>query len=141
MRGWRLEVGEGLARPTKPTAAVCCTSLRRQENVAVVLHGWLTCKGRLRCKTLSTAKTELCESKAILLTLLAFHNAGREFTNTNAVIWDATEFSFVDGDYIIKSRRSRWAGRVARMGQKRNAYRLLLGIPDGKRALERLRRR
>jgi hypothetical protein len=28
---------------------------------------------------------------------------------------------------IIKSRRMRWAGHVARMGEKRNAYRLLLG--------------
>jgi hypothetical protein len=28
---------------------------------------------------------------------------------------------------IIKSRRTRWAGHVARMGEKRNAYRLLVG--------------
>jgi hypothetical protein len=28
---------------------------------------------------------------------------------------------------IIKSRRMRWAGHVARMGEKRNAYRLLVG--------------
>jgi hypothetical protein len=28
---------------------------------------------------------------------------------------------------IIKSRRMRWAGNVARMGEKRNAYRLLVG--------------
>jgi hypothetical protein len=33
---------------------------------------------------------------------------------------------------IIKSRRMRWAGHVARMGEKRNAYRLLLGKPEGK---------
>jgi hypothetical protein len=31
---------------------------------------------------------------------------------------------------IIKSRRTRWAGRVARMGEKRNAYRLLVGKPE-----------
>jgi hypothetical protein len=31
---------------------------------------------------------------------------------------------------IIKSRRMRWAGHVARMGEKRNAYRLLLGKPE-----------
>jgi hypothetical protein len=30
---------------------------------------------------------------------------------------------------IIKSRRMRWAGQVARMGEKRNAYRLLVGKP------------
>jgi hypothetical protein len=32
---------------------------------------------------------------------------------------------------IIKSRRMRWAGTVARMGEKRNAYRLLVGTPKG----------
>jgi hypothetical protein len=42
---------------------------------------------------------------------------------------------------IIKSRRMRWAVRVARMGEKRNAYRLLLGKPEGKRPLGRPRRR
>jgi hypothetical protein len=34
---------------------------------------------------------------------------------------------------IIKSRRMRWAGHVLRMGEKRNAYRLLVGKPEGKR--------
>jgi hypothetical protein len=33
---------------------------------------------------------------------------------------------------IIKSRRMRWAGHVARMGEKRNANRLLVGKPEGK---------
>jgi hypothetical protein len=42
---------------------------------------------------------------------------------------------------IIKSRRMRWAGHVARMGEKRNAYRLLVGKPGGKRPLGRPRRR
>jgi hypothetical protein len=42
---------------------------------------------------------------------------------------------------IIKSRRMRWAGHVARMGMKRSAYRLLVGKPEGKRQLGRLRRR
>jgi hypothetical protein len=36
---------------------------------------------------------------------------------------------------MIKSRRMRWAGHVARMGEKRNAYRLLVGKPEGKRPL------
>jgi hypothetical protein len=39
---------------------------------------------------------------------------------------------------IIKSRRMRWAGHVARMGEERNAYRLLVGNPEGKRPLGRL---
>jgi hypothetical protein len=42
---------------------------------------------------------------------------------------------------IIKSRRMKWAGRVARMGEKRNAYSLLVGKPEGKRPLGRPRRR
>jgi hypothetical protein len=42
---------------------------------------------------------------------------------------------------IIKSRRMRWEGNVARMGEKRNAYRLLVGKPEGKRRLGRPRRR
>jgi hypothetical protein len=41
---------------------------------------------------------------------------------------------------IIKSRRMRWAGHVARMGGKRNVYRLLVGKPEGKRPLGRPRR-
>jgi hypothetical protein len=41
----------------------------------------------------------------------------------------------------IKSRRMRWAGHVARMGEKRNVYRLLVGKPEGKRPLGRPRRR
>jgi hypothetical protein len=41
---------------------------------------------------------------------------------------------------IIKGRRMRWAGHVARMGEKRNAYRLLVGKPEGRRPLGRPRR-
>ncbi|KAJ4437782.1 hypothetical protein ANN_13720 [Periplaneta americana] len=41
----------------------------------------------------------------------------------------------------IKSRRLRWAGHVARMGEFRNAYRVLVGRPEGKRPLGRPRRR
>jgi hypothetical protein len=42
---------------------------------------------------------------------------------------------------IIKSRRMRWAGHIARMGEKRTAYRLLVRKPEGKRPLRRPRRR
>jgi hypothetical protein len=42
---------------------------------------------------------------------------------------------------IIESRRMRWAGHVARMGEKRNVYRMLVGKPEGKRPLGRPRRR
>jgi hypothetical protein len=40
---------------------------------------------------------------------------------------------------MIKSRRMIWAGHVARMGEKRNPYRILVGKPEGKRPLERPR--
>jgi hypothetical protein len=42
---------------------------------------------------------------------------------------------------IMKSRRMKWADHVARMGEKRKAYRSLVGKPEGKRPLERPRRR
>jgi hypothetical protein len=41
----------------------------------------------------------------------------------------------------IKSMRMRWAGNVARKGDVRNVYRVLVGKPEGKRPLERPRRR
>jgi hypothetical protein len=42
---------------------------------------------------------------------------------------------------MIKSRRMRWAGHTARMREKRNAYRTLVGKPERKRPLGRPRRR
>jgi hypothetical protein len=42
---------------------------------------------------------------------------------------------------IIKLRKMRWAGHVARMGEKRNAYMILVGKPEGKKPLGRPRRR
>jgi hypothetical protein len=41
----------------------------------------------------------------------------------------------------IKSRRTRWAGHVAHMGEGRNMYRVLVGKPEGKRPLRRLMHR
>jgi hypothetical protein len=42
---------------------------------------------------------------------------------------------------VIKSRRMRWAGHVAPMGEGRGSYRVLVGRPEGKRPLGRPRRR
>jgi len=36
---------------------------------------------------------------------------------------------------VVKSRRMRWAGHVARMGEGRGVHRVLLGKPEGKRPL------
>jgi hypothetical protein len=41
----------------------------------------------------------------------------------------------------MKSRRMRWVGHVARMGEERKMYRALVGKPEGKRPLGRPRRR
>jgi hypothetical protein len=42
---------------------------------------------------------------------------------------------------MIESRRMRWTGHVARMGEKTNAYRILMGKPGGKRPQGTPRRR
>ena len=42
---------------------------------------------------------------------------------------------------VVKSRRMRWAGHVARMGEGRGVYRVLVRKPKGKRPLGRPRRR
>jgi hypothetical protein len=42
---------------------------------------------------------------------------------------------------VITSRRMRWAGHVARMGEGRDVHRVLVGRPEGKRPLGRPRRR
>jgi hypothetical protein len=42
---------------------------------------------------------------------------------------------------MIKTRRMRWAGHVARMGAKRNAYSILVEKPEKKRPLGKPRRR
>jgi hypothetical protein len=41
----------------------------------------------------------------------------------------------------IKSRRMRWAEHVARMGEERNVYKVLMGKPEGNRPLGRTRHR
>jgi len=42
---------------------------------------------------------------------------------------------------VVKSRRMRWAGHVAHMGEGRGVHRVLVGKPEGKRPLGRPRRR
>jgi len=42
---------------------------------------------------------------------------------------------------VIKWRRMRWAGHVARMGEERGVYKVLLGKPEGKKPLGRPSRR
>jgi len=42
---------------------------------------------------------------------------------------------------VIKSRRMRWAGNVARIGEGRGVYKVLVGRPEGRRPLGRPRHR
>jgi hypothetical protein len=50
-------------------------------------------------------------------------------------------YSSLDIIRQINSRRMRWAEHVARIGEGRNVYRVLVGKPEGKRPLERPRGR
>jgi hypothetical protein len=50
-------------------------------------------------------------------------------------------YSLPSVNRMLKSRRMRWAGHVAHMGEKRNAYRILVGKPEGKRSLGKPRHR
>ena len=48
-------------------------------------------------------------------------------------------YSSPDIVWVIKSRKMRWAGHVARMGDRRGVYMVLVGKPEGKRPLGRHR--
>jgi hypothetical protein len=50
-------------------------------------------------------------------------------------------YSSPNTNRVIKSRRMRWSGHVARMGERRDAYRVLVERPEGRRLLGRPMRR
>jgi hypothetical protein len=71
-----------------------------------------------------------------------------DFVGLEEVRWEGEGFQTADSLYsspnivrIIKSRRMRWAGDVARMGEGRGFYMVLVGRPEGKRPLGRPGRR
>jgi hypothetical protein len=67
---------------------------------------------------------------------------GTNTTSETQVNWELHKlYSSPDIIRQIKSRRMRWAGHVARMGEERKVYKVLVGKPAGKRSLGRLRRR
>ena len=55
--------------------------------------------------------------------------------------WRRLQYSSPSIVRVIKSRRMRWAGHVARMGGERGVYSVLLGKPEGRRPLGKPRRR
>jgi transcription termination factor 2 len=62
----------------------------------------------------------------------------KEFNETINVLKQCSSPNIIG---MIKSRRMKWAGHVARMVEKRNACRILVGKSEGKRTLGRPRRR
>jgi hypothetical protein len=73
---------------------------------------------------------------ASLAPILCKHNYIKQYTKLEFAV-----LTIIAIIRIIKSRRMRWVGNVARMGEKRNVYRLLVGKPERKRPLGRPRRR
>ena len=63
----------------------------------------------------------------------------RYIVTCKCIIYDL--YSLPNTVRVVKSRRMRWAGHVARMGEDRGVHRVLSGKPEGKRPLGRLRRR
>ena len=62
--------------------------------------------------------------------------------NHNLVTYELNDLYFSPNIVrVIKSRRMRWVGHVARMGEERGVYRVLVGKPEGRRPLGRPRRR
>jgi hypothetical protein len=62
------------------------------------------------------------------------------FVKLSRILFKVLYFEFIISSSpniirMIKSRRMRWAGHVARMGETRNAFRILVGKPEGKRPL------
>ena len=53
----------------------------------------------------------------------------------------AALYSLPDIIQVIKSRRLKWTGHVARIGERRGAYRVLVRKPERRRPLGKLRRR
>ena len=75
---------------------------------------------------------ELC--CVAVLTLIIFHKS--RDVSLCIFVWFMLYYA---GMRVIKSRRMRWAGHVACMGEGRGVYRVLVGKPEGKRPLGRPR--
>jgi hypothetical protein len=105
--------------------------------LSVVLYGCETCSLTLRIKR----RQRVFENRVLR----------RIFgPKRNEVIWDwrklhNEELNDMNSSpnivRVIKSRRMRWKGHVARMGEGRGVYRVLVGKPEGKRPLGRPRHR
>jgi hypothetical protein len=86
-----------------------------------------------------------CTIITYVFTIFILHN---KYCNVKTPMWRRLHNEELNDLYsspntirVIKSRRMRWAGHVACMGEKRVAYRILVGRPEGRRSLGRPRRR
>jgi ribosomal protein L24E len=73
--------------------------------------------------------------------IIGIHSPLNFLINQVLIYYCCSQYSSPSIIKIIKPRRMRWAGHVARMGKKRNVYRFLVGKQEGKRPLGRPRRR
>ena len=129
------------------------------------MYYWLNCVGhetfclRAKLKLLKFCGDQQAEEKALLVVdsrTAAFHlssllHARRIFGPKRDEVteeWWKLHNEELNDLYsspnivrVIKSKRMRWVGRVARMGERRGVYRVLVGKPEGKRPLGRPRRR
>ena len=71
---------------------------------------------------------------------VSMHFPAKQPYCTNDTVYN-TVYSLPNIVRVEKSRRMRWAGHVARMGEDRGVHRALVGRPKGKRPLGRPRRR
>jgi len=103
-----------------PSYITAFTEARAIPHIGIQINPILA----LQTDVLSVKKTQFCPAD------LKFHNEDLSdlYSSPNIV-------------RVIKSRRMRWAGHVARMGEERGAYRVLVGKSEGKRPLGRPRRR
>jgi hypothetical protein len=75
--------------------------------------------------------------------VISAHSSHFHQEKTTSLLSAISGYEGGESDIIrqTKSRRMRWAGHVARMGEGRNVYRVLVGKPEGNRPLGRPRRR
>jgi hypothetical protein len=123
--------------PTSSTFRNVKIKIYRNIILPVVLYG---------CETWSLTLSEECRLRVLEKRVLRriFGPKRDEVTGEWRRLHNKELYALYSSPNIIraiKSRRLSWAGHVARMGERRGAYRALVGKPEGRRPLERPRRR
>jgi hypothetical protein len=130
---YRYHISQHQKLPRLPTG---CIKIYRTAILPFVLYD---------CKTLSLRLREECRLRIFENRVLRrlFGPKRDEVTGEWRRLHNKELYALYSSTNIIrvmKSRRLRWAGHVARMGERRGAYRALVGRPDGRRPLGRPRR-